>query len=145
MNKLLFPQEVEVWYIIPSIRRELALELVNIGMNQKQAAEALEVTTAAISQYKTEKRGSSKKFNESINHEIHESAVKIKAKKSTVFHEIMRINRMVKDQGLLCKIHKEIGNPAENCEKSCRNAYLNKNDECMIKPKSAAKMNKARH
>ena len=84
MNKLLFPQEVEVWYIIPSIRRELALELVKIGMNQKQAAEALGVTTAAISQYKSEKRGSSKKFNEKVNSEIHESALRIKANKSNI-------------------------------------------------------------
>lgn len=142
MNKLLFPQEVEVWYIIPSIRRELALELVKIGMNQKQAAEALGVTTAAISQYKSEKRGSSKKFNEKINREIHESAIKIKAKKSTVFHEIMKISRMVKDQGILCKIHKEMGNSHENCEKSCRNFYLNQNS-CIINEK-AAKMSKVK-
>jgi hypothetical protein len=45
------PQEIEVWYIIPAIRKELAKRLVqHHEVAQKDVAELLGVTEAAISQ-----------------------------------------------------------------------------------------------
>ena len=52
------PCEIITWYMLPAIRRELAVKLVEgYGCPQKQAAEYLGVTDAAISQYLTKKRG----------------------------------------------------------------------------------------
>ena len=49
--KQLMPQEIEVWYIIPAVRRELAKSMVKIGLKQKQIAVTLGITEAAVSQY----------------------------------------------------------------------------------------------
>ena len=49
------PQEVEVWYVIPSIRRELALAMIEKGRTQKSIAKMLGVTEPAVTQYKLSK------------------------------------------------------------------------------------------
>ncbi|PKK81706.1 MAG: transcriptional regulator [Thermoplasmata archaeon HGW-Thermoplasmata-2] len=54
------PCELIVWYVLPSIRRDLAAALKKKGMSQKEIAEKLGVTPAAISQYAKAKRGRSK-------------------------------------------------------------------------------------
>ena len=56
--KLLHPQEIEVLYILPAIRRELTIEMKKIGLEQKKIAEYLCVTEAAVSQYLNSKRAS---------------------------------------------------------------------------------------
>ena len=35
VNKLLLPQEIETFYVIPTLRRYLALNLLQQGMSQK--------------------------------------------------------------------------------------------------------------
>lgn len=56
--------ELVVWYIIPSIRSELAKELLNLGMKQKQIFKLLDITQPAVSQYISDKRGHGIKFDE---------------------------------------------------------------------------------
>lgn len=52
------PCEIITWYVLPVIRKELAVLLVkNHRMSQKEAASLLGVTDAAISQYLSKKRG----------------------------------------------------------------------------------------
>ena len=52
------PCELVVWYVLPTIRREVARELVNShGMSQAEVARKFGVTDAAISQYLKKKRG----------------------------------------------------------------------------------------
>ena len=51
------PCEVIVWYVIPTIRAELAKELVKMGMSQKDISERLGITQSAVSQYIKDKRG----------------------------------------------------------------------------------------
>lgn len=53
------PCELIVWYVLPSIRRDLAIKLKEKGMAQKDIAEKLGVTAAAVSQYVKSRRGSS--------------------------------------------------------------------------------------
>ena len=43
----LLPQEIEVWHVIPAIRKGLVQELVKLGLSQKAAAEKLWEETAA--------------------------------------------------------------------------------------------------
>lgn len=54
---MIFPCEKAVWYHLPQIRADLAIELVKTGMTQSQAARKLGVTPAAVSQYIHKKRG----------------------------------------------------------------------------------------
>ncbi|NTV91975.1 MAG: helix-turn-helix domain-containing protein [Chlorobiaceae bacterium] len=54
---MIFPCEKAVWYHLPQIRADLAIELVRTGMTQSQAAKKLGVTPAAVSQYIHKKRG----------------------------------------------------------------------------------------
>ena len=52
------PCEIVVWYVIPAIMSELAKELLNLGMKQKDVSEIMNITQPAVSQYITGKRGS---------------------------------------------------------------------------------------
>ena len=60
---MITPQELEVWYILPAIRRELTISLKEEGLKQRQVAEILGVTEAAVSQYIKSKRAKAIKFN----------------------------------------------------------------------------------
>jgi len=51
------PCENVVWYVLPTIRSELAKELAK-AMSQKEISEILGITQAAVSQYVSNKRGS---------------------------------------------------------------------------------------
>ena len=50
------PQEIELWYVIPAIRKQLVIELKRKGLKQKAIAPILGITEAAISQYNRDKR-----------------------------------------------------------------------------------------
>ena len=74
----LMPQEVEVWYVLPSIRRELARVMIEKGKPQKQIAKMLGVTEPAVTQYKLNKsnrsRGDQVKISKEVKPEIEKSA-----------------------------------------------------------------------
>lgn len=108
------PQEIEVWYIIPAIRKEIAAALQKKGMKQKEIALRLGVTDAAVSQYFSSKRGSEVRFSRKIKNEIGESVERI-LKGSSVLPEIQRICRICKEDRLCCYVHKHHGAP-----KDCR-------------------------
>ena len=112
--KILMPQEIEVWYVIPAIRRELARALAGKGLTQKRIAERLGVTEAAISHYMKCKRASGVKFNDEVMGEITCSAERI-ASGSCVVKETQHICDVCKSSLTLCEIHKRYGSPGENC------------------------------
>ena len=70
------PQEIEVWYIIPALRREFASILKEKGFPQKQIAEKLKLTESAVSQYLKLKRAkdlevaAKKKYDYAIQTEL---------------------------------------------------------------------------
>ncbi len=72
---MIFPCEKAVWYYLPQIRADLAIELVKIGLTQSKAAKKLGVTPAAVSQYIHKKRGMQSVKSRSYRKEI-EMAVK---------------------------------------------------------------------
>jgi uncharacterized protein len=112
--KLLHPQEIEVLYILPAIRRELAIEMKKKGLEQKKIAEYLSVTEAAVSQYMNSKRASNVAFDQEIIEEIKASAVKITSHE-TMLLEIQGVLRHIKKCGITCKVHKEFAKRPENC------------------------------
>lgn len=118
-EKLIFPQEIEVWYVLPAIRRALALELIHEGLPQKKIAQSLGVTEAAISQYKKEKRAHQVIFNELITAEIKKSAIILKDSPHMLFQEMMKINKLVKKTGLFCELHRSKCATPDDCEATC--------------------------
>jgi predicted transcriptional regulator len=112
------PQEIEVWYIMPAIRKELCnILLYNHNFNQKEIAKLLNITEAAVSQYKKEKRGQHVKLPKSVLFEINISAEKIVNTESTVFRETQNILNHIRDTSTICDIHKMMDNSVESdCE-----------------------------
>ena len=118
MNKLIFPQELEVWYLLPAIRKRLALGLIKEGFSQKKIAEIMHVTEATISQYKKEKRANKDFLGTTYDGEFTNSIKKINDNSKSFFSEVMKLNTLIKKSGILCELHKimETNNPAcDNC------------------------------
>ncbi len=68
------PCEYIVWNVLPSIRKEFAKALMkNYGLNQKQVAQILNLTSSAVSQYFSNKRGGINITDENILREIDKS------------------------------------------------------------------------
>ena len=93
-------QEIEVWYVIPAIRREMVLELKKRNVNQKEAARLLGLTEAAVSQYMSGKRGTDVKFEPQMKAEIKKSVGAI-LKGANVMEEIHRLTTFCRRKGTL--------------------------------------------
>lgn len=120
-EKFIFPQELEVWYLLPAIRKKLALALVKEGMAQKDVAKIMGISAATISHYKKDKRAKKDIVGNSLDVDIKKSVKKIVGDPSVIFSEIMNLTKVVKKKGLLCKIYqnqKEIVEklPCCNCK-----------------------------
>lgn len=114
------PQEIEVWYIMPAIRKELCNILLDKhNFNQKEIAKLLNITEAAVSQYKKEKRGQHVKLPESVLSELNISARKIVDDESTVFRETQNILNHIRNTSTICDIHKIIDESVESDCKEC--------------------------
>jgi predicted transcriptional regulator len=112
--KIMMPQELEVWYIIPAIRREFARVMLNRGLSQRKIAETLGVTEAAVSQYKKSKRASGIEFKDGASREIGNSVDRI-IHGGCVVKETQKICDLCKADLTLCELHHRFGVPNENC------------------------------
>ena len=103
------PCEIIVWDIVPVIKKEFAKNLVKeFGLNQKQTAEKLGTTEAAISRYMSGKRGVLEITDIEILEEIKKSAKKItRGNKKLVINEICRICRILKSKEIIEGINYE--------------------------------------
>lgn len=110
------PQEIEVWYILPSLRKELAKELVKLGMKQKEVASLLDVTEAAISQYFKAKRAKGITFNKKIKAKIKTAAKNIYHNKESFTKEIQDLCALIKKENILCEIHKKHDKVPKKCD-----------------------------
>ena len=115
VNKLIQPQEVEVWYIIPLIRKELALAMKKRKMPQNEIASLLGVTDSAISQYSNNKRAAGLKFDLAVQKRIDLSAEKIIEEESEVTSEIQNILKMPEMMKKICQLHKKYSNISRKC------------------------------
>ena len=145
----MMPQEVEVWYVLPAIRRELAKvmktkvvrrlnddgEMVDHKITQKEIARMLGVTEPAITQYLLKKKGRRSRGDQVvlpaiILKEIDKSADTMieeyeKARESdedifeSMTREINRIIRVMRDEKIMCDIHREfcahVSDPCDAC------------------------------
>jgi uncharacterized protein len=115
------PCELIVWYVLPSIRRELSRELVGkYDLTQAEVARRFGVTDATISQYLKSKRGKSKDLENSGKYEEFKAEIERSAKRlmegSDIVTETCRICDMVKKSGMLVKIYEtHTGSKAPGC------------------------------
>ena len=107
------PCEVVVWHILPTIRKELAKELVvNYNMSQADVAKKFGITDAAVSQYLKNKRGNplltdEKEGLDYFMEAIRDSAEKIVKDETNIEKIMCEICEVTKKNGMLSKIYKE--------------------------------------
>ena len=111
------PQEIEVWYTIPALRRALAKALLDQELSQKRIAGVMGITEAAVSQYLHSKRASEVVFSKKIEVEIKKSAKLIAQDPKKMMQEMMRLTRIEDVKLVTCKLHKNHDqNLPSNCE-----------------------------
>jgi len=108
-------QELEVWYIIPSIRKELTTALKEKGLKQVEIAERLGVTKAAINQYLSKKRGNEIKFNETLKNEVRQAASRINTRFDTI-KEIQNLIELTRKERIVCQVHKMLDKEFNKCD-----------------------------
>ena len=112
-------QEIEVRYILPAIRRELARIFVeDHKLSQKEASKLLGLTEAAVSQYRHSKRAKEVVFSSAVVNEIKVSADRIladNADKHRLMAEMYRISNLTTVRQVLCDIHRSQSKDLENC------------------------------
>ena len=89
------PCEYIVWSVLPCIRKQLAIYLLKKGLTQKEVADRLGVSSAAVSQYLSNKRGVMEQFNDNIHSEIEKSADELLNGKD-IIEELCRICNIIK-------------------------------------------------
>jgi uncharacterized protein len=98
-----------MWNGLPVIRKEIAESMItDYGLSQKETAEKLEITPAAVCQYLSKKRGSSDITNEIILTEIKLSAKNIIEKgNGYIISETCRLCKLIRkstEYDLFCRI-----------------------------------------
>ncbi|MBI3034227.1 transcriptional regulator [Candidatus Woesearchaeota archaeon] len=102
------PQEIQVWYVLPALRREMARMLIgHHGMPQKKAAAILGVSEGAVSQYLSSKRGANVKFSRPVMQNIKAAANRIAEDNSTAIHELIKLSEMDSVKRMICELHIE--------------------------------------
>ena len=113
------PQEIEVRYILPAIRRELArIFIQEHKLNQKEAAKILGLTEAAVSQYQHSKRAKEVVFSDNVVDELRSSAKKIladKTNKQRLIAEMYRVTNLTNVKEILCDLHRSQSKELNNC------------------------------
>ncbi len=109
------PQEIEVWYIIPAIRKELVVALKEKGNSQKKIAGLLNLTESAVSQYIKAKRGREVIFSKEVKDFIGDAAERV-VDKTSAYRELQRIVQYVKKTKMICQIHMGMEEGLEGCD-----------------------------
>ena len=101
------PQEIEVWYLVPALRREFARIFVEKHkLSQKKVAEILGVTEAAISQYLKSKRASQVSFSKKDQKKINDSSEEIIKKPENFMRILYNLCIVLRENKVVCDIHK---------------------------------------
>ncbi len=104
----LLPQEIEVWYIIPKLRKELALVLTGeYKLSYEKTGDILGISKAAVSQYLSNKRANKIKISAEMMKEVKVSAKNIHEKKTNGLMEIERLLQLMKSSKCACDVCKQ--------------------------------------
>ena len=108
MSLKLMPQELEVWYLLPSLRKEIAKILVNEHeLSQKEVAVIFGMTESAVSQYLKSKRANELKFSNQELAEIKKYADKIMQDKKNYHSHLFELSKKMRGTKSLCELHKK--------------------------------------
>ena len=108
VNMYLLPQEIEVWYIIPAVRKELAkLFTRKYEMSYESAGKILGISKAAVSQYLSNKRANKIKLRPEVKKEIAKSAKIVAENPKLALVEMQRILKFMKDRKCSCDVCKK--------------------------------------
>ncbi len=118
MTKLIMPQELEVWYLLPALRRELAKELLKLNLKQSEIARKLGTSRAAITQYLNFKRANEIKFDKKTQSEIKNCAKSLVKSNTCLVQHMQYLCKVAKHNKVLCSIHK-CNHVQENCCEVC--------------------------
>jgi predicted transcriptional regulator len=117
------PQEIELWYVIPAIRKALVTELKAHNLKQKEIAPLLGLTESAVSQYMKDKRAvyCYKAFErDPLKSEIQNAAKRIldqsRPDPALAIKEINRLCRIIKDNKIICDIHRKQNPKLQTCD-----------------------------
>ncbi|MFT4310162.1 MAG: transcriptional regulator [Candidatus Woesearchaeota archaeon] len=103
------PQEFEVWYVIPALRRALSIALIdNHKLKQKEVAQLLGVSEAAISQYRTTKRAQQLQFNDKELRTITQYAKKMHTQPQQSHKLFYELTQTLKASMSVCQLHKQL-------------------------------------
>lgn len=108
------PQEIEVFYILPAIRRELTIAMKDLGFTQKRIAKLLGVTEPAISQYLSKKRAVNINFSKEMQEKIKESAQKIEDHFSLI-EQTQALMRIAHNEKTKCGICYDLTGKPKEC------------------------------
>ncbi len=112
------PQEIEVWYVLPAIRREVCKSLVAKGMTQRAVARMLGVTEPAVSQYIRSKRASKLKFDAKFMALIEWTCGQMAEGKISAYEGIQQLAFSYKRSGCMCVLHRKLDKVPPCCEKN---------------------------
>ena len=115
---MIYPQEIELHYILPALRREYTVCLKQMGLDQKRIASLLRVTEPAISQYVSNKRAQLVKFTPKMKKEIQDSARRL-AQSKDILGETQNILDLSRKEGVTCDIHCKLAQVEAGCN-ACR-------------------------
>jgi predicted transcriptional regulator len=116
---MLLPQEIEVWYVLPAIRREMCKDMIAEGLTQRKTAALFGLTEAAVSQYVNSKRAIKVKFNSKFLAELKDVCGMIKEGKMTAYEGLQILSKSFRQSGQICAIHRKLEKP-ENMPCSCK-------------------------
>ena len=122
------PCEIVVWYVIQAIRSELAKELLNLGMRQKDVSELMDITQPAVSQYITDKRGSGIKLDDNVRKMIQDFARELaegEATKAQLIGRTCAICKHVETSDVLEQLNIDKSELGEDCQ-SCLGSEVTK-------------------
>ncbi len=121
------PTEVEYWYVLPVVRKELAKNLKEEGnLRQKEVADILGISESAVSQYLKgtraglENNGEEIEIPDWLQEELKASANRILANRSNRMIFLKEINNLLfkirsKPTAFLCKVHRAFGMAEKDC------------------------------
>ena len=109
------PQEVEVWFVLPALRKQFVIALKKQGLKQKEIAKIMNLSEPAVSQYIKDKRGNNVNFSEKVVKDIEKSSQKIQDKIS-YRKEFQKMFMKIKKSRMICEICHDHIDSNDNCE-----------------------------
>jgi len=101
-------QEIEVWYIIPALRKEYAkIFIEEYNLSYEKIGRILGISKAAVSQYVSNKRANKVKLSADIKKKIKESAKRVSKSPQTWVSEVQSLLKHMRETRNSCNVCKQ--------------------------------------